>query len=55
MATYERIEFIVTQGVGANKATVAHAAMHVPRPALQPKIAGGTPTIVTPKVKPAAA
>jgi hypothetical protein len=43
------------QGVGANNATVAQVAMQAPSPVLHAKIAGGAPTIVTPKTHPAAA
>jgi hypothetical protein len=43
------------QGVGANRPTVAHVAMHVPSPTLHAMMAGGAATIVTPKVNPAAA
>lgn len=46
---------IYTQGVGARSAVAAHAAMQVPRPALHAMMAGGAPTMVTPKVNPAAA
>ena len=44
-----------SQGVGAKSATTAHVAIQVPRPALHAMMAGGTPTMVTPKVKPAPA
>lgn len=45
------------QGVGANNATVAHAAEQVPRPALQAIRTAGTVGAATtvPKVNPAAA
>ena len=45
------------QGVGANNATVAHAAEQVPRLALQAKRTAGTVGAATtvPKVNPAAA
>lgn len=44
------------QGIGASNAVAAHAAMHVPRPALQAMIIGGAAGAATvPKVNPAAA
>ena len=43
-------------GVGARRATVAQVALHVPRAALQPKIAAGAAgAAMVPKVTPAAA
>ncbi|KAK2462426.1 hypothetical protein APHAL10511_005560 [Amanita phalloides] len=44
-------------GVGANKATVAQAAEHVPKAALQAMMAAGAAAqaITVPNVKPAAA
>lgn len=44
------------QGIGASNAVAAHAAIHVPRPALQATIIGGAAGAATvPKVNPAAA
>jgi len=52
------VAFVIARvhGVGAKRATVAQVAEHVPRAALQPKIAAGaTGAAMVPKVAPAAA
>jgi hypothetical protein len=49
----QRYQPYLAQGVGANKATVAHVAMQVPRAVLQARTAGMTPTAVTPNTAPA--